>query len=90
MYRQARGERTAVQVVANDQSVQSFRSFAAPKKVVHTGGTQDPIRGFCNPYSIGFSAISRSLAESPSLSANDYAKYLIEHEDDQANRTTAS
>jgi hypothetical protein len=39
------------------------------KKVVHTGGTQDPIRGFRNPYTIGFSAILRSLAESPSLSA---------------------
>lgn len=28
------------------------------KKVVHTGGTQDPIRGFRNPYTIGFSAMS--------------------------------
>ena len=42
------------------------------KKVVHKGGTQDPIRGFCNPYSIGFSAISGSLDESPSLSADDH------------------
>jgi hypothetical protein len=43
------------------------------KKVVHTGGTQDPIRGFRNPYTIGFSAILRSLAESPSLSANSFS-----------------
>jgi hypothetical protein len=44
-----------------------------PKKVVHNGGTQNPIRGLGNPYSIGFSAILRSLDESPSLSANLYS-----------------
>jgi hypothetical protein len=63
MYPQARGARTALQGVPNEP-VQSSRSFAAPKKVVHIC-TQDPIRGFCNSYSIGFSAISRPLAESP-------------------------
>jgi poly(3-hydroxybutyrate) depolymerase len=72
MCQRARGERTALQVVANGQPVQGSRSFATPKKVVHTDGTQDPIRVFCNPYSIGLSAISRSLDESPSLSAGNY------------------
>ena len=68
MYPQARCVPTALQVVLNGQPVQGSRSFAAPKKVVHTGGTEDPIRGFCNPYSIGFSAILRSVDENPFVS----------------------
>jgi len=71
MCTQAREERAALQVVANGEPVQGFRSFATPNKVVHQGGTQDPIRGFCNPYYIGFSAILRSLDARPSLSASE-------------------
>ena len=68
---QARGERTALQVVANGQPVQGSRSFATPKKGGTRRWTQDPIRVFCNPYTIGLSAIPRLLDESPSLSADD-------------------
>jgi len=78
MCRRARGERTALQVVANCQSVQGSRSFATPKKVVHTAGTQDPIRSFCNPYSIGFSAISRSLDESPLLPHRVNSEWVLQ------------
>src|SRR5665213_843970 len=67
MCTQAREGRPALQAVANGEPVQGFRSFATPNKVVHQGGTQDPIRGFCNLYYIGFSAILRSLDESHSL-----------------------